>query len=86
METRKRRCMRPQPPQRQLSLGLNRELQRDDVPPSQASRLLRQKIIHLQFWICKKRRPSLRLRRQSVLSLKTRLKSFKLIKPSCRVS
>ncbi|KAL7825302.1 hypothetical protein AOLI_G00325090 [Acnodon oligacanthus] len=41
-ETRKRRCRRPQPPQRRLSLRLNRELQRDDVPPSQARRLLRQ--------------------------------------------
>ncbi|KAL7848758.1 hypothetical protein SRHO_G00203810 [Serrasalmus rhombeus] len=38
------RCIRPQPPQRRL----NRELQRDGAPPSQTSRLLRQKIIHLQ--------------------------------------
>ncbi|KAL7825275.1 hypothetical protein AOLI_G00324820 [Acnodon oligacanthus] len=80
-ETRYRRCRRPQPPQRRL----NRELQRDDVPPSQAGRLLRQ-TIHLQLWTCKKRRSSSGLKRQSVHFLKTRLKSFKLIKPSYRAS
>ncbi|KAL7848759.1 hypothetical protein SRHO_G00203820 [Serrasalmus rhombeus] len=42
------RAAPPQPPQRRLSLRLNRELQRDGAPPSQTSRLLRQKIIHLQ--------------------------------------
>ncbi|KAL7825185.1 hypothetical protein AOLI_G00323920 [Acnodon oligacanthus] len=84
-ETRYRRCRRPQPPQRRLSLRLNRELQRDDVPPSQARRLLRQ-TIHLQLWTCKKRRSSSGLKRQSVHFLKTSLKSFKLIKPSYRAS